>query len=126
MDGQGLLVDQKARPGAQSLKGQPPLLEIKSSRKDRNHQSQTPTCCRKRREGSHVMVICSSSVEYSIGQTKYGTCTGRSGCYPTSSHLAHEIGETDAHDDSGQPSSNETLPGLFRTQLSIDGQSLFG
>ena len=33
IDGQGLLVDQKARPGAQSLEGQPPLLEGRDKEK---------------------------------------------------------------------------------------------
>ena len=36
VDGQGLLVDQKTCPGAQSLEGQPPLLQLKISRKDLN------------------------------------------------------------------------------------------
>ena len=70
VDGQGLLVDQETRPGAQGLEGQPPLLEMRVIRKDFNFQKLT--CCRNRREGSHDMVICSNSVEYSIGQTKYG------------------------------------------------------
>ena len=33
VDGQGLLVDQKTRPGAQSLEGQPPLLERRDKEK---------------------------------------------------------------------------------------------
>ena len=33
VDGQGLLVDQETRPGAQSLKGQPPLLERRDKEK---------------------------------------------------------------------------------------------
>ena len=33
VDGQGLLVDQKTRPGAQSLEGQPPLLERRDKKR---------------------------------------------------------------------------------------------
>ena len=35
-------------------------------------------------------------------------------------YLTHEVGEPNAHDNGGQSPSNETLPGLFRTQLCID------
>ena len=41
VDGQGLLVDQEPRPGAQSLEGQPPLLGMRVSRKDLNCPIQT-------------------------------------------------------------------------------------
>ena len=33
-------------------------------------------------------------------------------------YLTHEVGESNAHNNCGQASSNETLPGLFWTQLS--------
>ena len=123
VDGQGLLVDQKTRPGAQSLEGQPPLLE------GRDKEKISIVRCRPapgRGEKVH-MTWSSAPARWSIqlGRQSMEPIQVENECYPALSqplfYLTHEVGEPYAHDNSGQPSSNETLPSLLWTQLSKKG-----